>query len=163
MSRRRARPAPTARIAAVVVVVLAATACAGGERLGAPAFRKQADAQCAKLAAASEELGLAQSEGATGEEVQGYVRAAADGLRDLTRGLADLRAPESLESGADALVAALDDYADGLDEIASRVEPGQGLTEALSAAPKLVGRLNKISERATDLVVALGLDGCQLA
>lgn len=147
----------------MVVVALAATACAGGERLGARAFRKQADAQCAELAAASEELGLAQSEGATGEEVQGYVRAAADGLRDLTSGLADLRAPESLESDADALVAALDDYADGLDEIASRVEPGQGLAEALSAAPELVARLNKISGRATDLVVALGLDGCQLA
>jgi len=147
----------------VVIVALGASACSGGERLGARAFRAQADTQCAKLAAASEELGLAQSEGAAGEEVQGYVRAAADGLRDLTNGLADLRAPDALESDADALVAALDDYADGLDEIASRVEPGQGLAEALNAAPELVARLNRISERATELVVALGLEGCQLA
>lgn len=155
-----------ARVAALVLVsALGVTGCGGGggTRLGEKAYRKQANAQCAKLAAASEELGLAQAEGASGEAVQGYVRAAANGLRDLTDGLRGLRPPEPLESDADDLVTALDDYADGLDGIASRVEPGQGLTAALNAAPKLVARLNRLSDRATGLVGKLGLDGCQLS
>lgn len=149
----------------MLVVAFGVTACGGGggERLSEQAFRKQADTQCAKLAAASEELGLAQAEGAVGEAVQGYVEAAADGLREMTDGIGALRPPEELEQDTDDLVAALDDYADGLDDLASRVEPGQGLTATLNAAAKLVARLNRLSERATNLVVALGLDGCQLS
>jgi hypothetical protein len=162
----RSRRSITAARLAVLVLAggLGATACGGGgARLSEQQYRKQADAQCAKLAAASEELGLAQQEGAVGAAVRGYVRAAAEGLRDLTDGLGSLRPPESLESDADDLLAALDEYADGLDDIASRVERGQGLTAALDAAPKLVARLNRISDRATKLVVALGLDACQIS
>lgn len=148
---------------AVTVAALLASACGGGgPRLGERAFRKQANAACAKLAAASEELGLAQSEGATGDEVRGYVEGAADGVRELADGISGLRAPSSLESDAERLASALADYADGLDEIASRVEADQGLTDALNAAPELVARLNRLAERATRLVGALGLDGCQL-
>ncbi len=149
----------------MLVGALGATACGGGggARLGEGAYRKQAGAQCTKLAAASEELGLAQAEGAAGEEVQGYVEGAADGLREMTEALGSLRPPEALESDADDLIELLDDYADGLDDLASRVEPGQGLTDALNAAPELVARLNRFSERATNLVVTLGLDGCRLS
>lgn len=163
-SRIRRQAAPSARGATVVVIAaLLASACSGGgPRLGDRAFRTQANAECAKLAAASEELGLAQSEGASGEEVQGYVEDAADGVRDLSNGIAELRAPTSLESDAERLASTLADYADGLDEIAASVEQDQGLTDALNAAPKLVARLNRLAERATRLVVALGLDSCQL-
>lgn len=164
MTRAR-RSVRSTRFAGIVLVgAWAATACTGGgARLSEEAYRTRANTQCAKLAAASEELGLAQAEGATGEAVQGYVEGAADGLRDLTDGLGSLRPPEALEPDADALVVALDDYADGLDDLASQVGSGQGLTDALDGAPELVARLNRLSERATNLVVALGLDGCQLA
>ena len=162
LHRPRCRPLEVATIA--VVVALSVTACSGGGTpLGAKAFAKQANAQCAKLAAASEDLGLAQSEGAVGEEVQGYVEGAADRLRDLAEGLADLRPPESLESDTEELAAALGDYADGLDDIAASVDPGQGLTEALDSSPKLVARLNRLADRSSELVGVLGLDGCQLA
>ena len=123
----------------------------------------RANAECATLAAASEELGHAQAEGAAGDEVRGYVEGAADGVRDLAGSLADLRPPDAFTRDNEALSVALERYADGLDEIASRVEPGQGLTEALAAAPGLVKRLNRLADQSTQLVVALGLDGCQLA
>ena len=151
-------------VAAVVVLAVLTTACSGdGARLSTKAFMTRANAECATLAAASEELGLAQAEGAAGDEVRGYVEGAADGVRDLAGSLADLRPPDAFTRDNEALSVALERYADGLDEIASRVEPGQGLTEVLEAAPELVSRLNRLADRSTQLVVALGLDGCQLA
>ena len=151
-------------VASAALVAVVASACGGGDpRQTRTEFITQADAQCATLASASEELGLAQAEGAAGKAVQGYVRAAAEGLRTLARGLDDLAPPVSLDADLRDLVGALDEYADGLDEIAARVKPAQGLRDTLDAAPRTVARLNRIADRATKRVVDLGLQGCQLS
>ena len=162
--RDGARGAWVRVVAGAAVLAIVATACGGGgPRLARDAFTKRGDAECAALASASEKLGNAQAEGSVGDDVRGYVESAADEVRKLAGALGDLRPPEALDGELGDLVSALDDYSDGLEEIAARVKATEGLRATLDAAPKLVARLNGIAQHATELVGTLGLQQCQLS
>ena len=162
MSPRRA-VACRALVAALAIGLLA-VACAGSaERLSVPEYRKRASTHCETLEDASNELRKAQQPSATGKTVTQFLHRAADRLRDLVQGLDGLEPPAALETDADELVGLLDDYADGLDELADSVGPGDTLVATFEKNTQLVQRLNGVAGNATSLVTRLELTGCMLA
>jgi hypothetical protein len=157
---------PRARfVAAAVVTAALAASCGGGDepRLSRTQYTKRASEHCATLKEASTRKRLAQSPGATGATVSKSLRGAADGLRDLVRGFRGLTPPAALERDADELVRILDEYADGLDDLAGDVGPNQTLGDASAAHPDQIDHLNAIANRATGLVTRLGLTDCLLS
>jgi hypothetical protein len=163
MNRWRARPA-TATAVLVLVGVTALAACGGGgddgPRLSRATFTKRANAQCAVLEDASNDLRKAQDPSATGSAVTKFVAQGADRLRDFVDALDALSPPASFEDDLDALVENLNAYADGLDELGEKTAKGQSFRGVQEAHPKAITHLNSLSAKANELVAKLGLVGC---
>jgi len=153
------------RVFAAGVVAAVLASCGGGDesRLSRAQYTKRASEHCATLEEASTRKRLAQAPGATGATVSKSLHEAADGLRDLVRGLDGLTPPEALEGDADELVRILDEYADGLDALADDIGPRQTLGDASATHPDQIDHLNAIADRATGLVTRLGLTACLLS
>jgi len=95
--------------------------------------------------------------------VRRYLNQAANSLGDLADGFAALTPPEAIEGETEELGTALAEYGEGLRTLASKVGPNQTFSDTLGAHQAIVRRLNRLAERATELVGTLGIDGCQLA
>lgn len=156
------RPGVLAALACVVAVGLAA--CGGSEqRLTKAEYDRKANAECATLQQASEELAKAQEPGAVGAVVTAHLGAAADRLRDLVDALEELSPPEAVEDEVERLLDVLDQYADRLEDLGGLAGPDQTLQAVLDANTDEVVALNELAQRSSNLVETLGLTGCMLA
>jgi hypothetical protein len=146
----------------IVFASAAFAACGGsdGPTLSRAAFTKQANTECAELLVAGTELFSEESARATGPAVADILGSAAESLRELARSFDELTPPEDLTENVDRLVAEIDEYADGLDDLAAKVEPGQSLAGVQATNPDLVRPLNAISTRIDALIGKLALTGC---
>ena len=134
-----------------------------GPPLSVAELTTQAEAGCAKAAGVDDPVTVAQQETQTGEPVKRAFAARAATLRTLSKDLGRLSPPKALASAYGKLVAALGDYAGGLDELASDVKKGQGVTDVLQANPGVVDRLNQLATNAGTYAAKLNLLGCLLA
>jgi hypothetical protein len=150
------------RVLGVVLSIAVLAACSGEPRLTRANFQQRANDECGTLQKASEQFAKAQAPGAQGEDVARYMHSGADELRRLVDRLAGLAPPEEMEEDVDALLEVLGDYADGLDRLADRVGAEQTFQDVLQESPAIVRKLNRLAERATNLVAVLGLVGCVL-
>lgn len=137
-------------------------ACGGTPRLGLAEFTNLANQECASLKSASNAFRKAQDPAFTGDEVTGFVHRVAERLRRLVEHVDALAPPESLEADVDTLLDVLGQYADGLDELGEKTEPGQTFQGVLEESTEMVTRLNELATRATVLVGEVGLVGCIL-
>jgi hypothetical protein len=153
------------RVLSVAGAVCVLTVACGGspERLTSRQYRGQASTHCETLKDASNELREAQAPSAVGKTVTRYLHGAADRLRELVDGLRELEPPESFETDADEMVRLLGSYAEGLDDLAARVRPGDTLQVTFEQNQKLVERLNGVAGDVTSLVTRLELTGCILS
>jgi hypothetical protein len=164
MNRWRGRPSTA--VAVLVLVLVSATvlgACGGGDdgpRLSEATFTKRANAQCAVLEDASNELRKAQDPSATGDAVTKFVKLGASRLRDFVDALDALPPPADLEDDLDTVVDTLNSYADGLEALGEKTANGQSFRGVQEANPKAIKRLNSLSAKANALVAKLGLVGC---
>lgn len=137
-------------------------ACGGETRLGIREFTTLANQECASLRSASNDFRKAQDPAFTGDQVTRFVHRVAERLRTLVEHIDALAPPESLEADVDELLDVLGQYADGLDELGGRTDPGQTFQGVLEESTGVVNRLNQLATRATLLVGELGLVDCIL-
>lgn len=147
------------------LVIVGAVGCGGGDDakpLSRAEFTKRAEAECAVLGKASNELGKAESPNSVGKTVAAFVRGSAEGLRSFVSGFERIPPPAAIEKDASSLASVLGKYADGLESLADKVKPGQTFQDALQANGKIVDRLNSYAGKATNIVIKLELAGCVL-
>jgi hypothetical protein len=152
-------------VTVVGLVLVGAVGCGGGggaKPLSRAEFTKRAEAECAVLGNASNELAKAQRPSSVGKTVAAFVRGSAEGLRKFVSGFEGIPPPTAIEKDASDLVSVLGKYADGLDSLADNVKSGQTFQEALQANGTIVDRLNSDAGRATNIVIKLELAGCVL-
>lgn len=141
---------------------LVLTACGGDPPLSRADFTDRVNAECETLKEASDDFRKAQDPGAEGAEVTRLLGRASNLLRDLVDNLEEIVPPDVIADDVDRLIGLLGDYADGLDEIGSKVKKGQTLQGALNESSGLVERLNRYATDVFDVVARLGLTGCVL-
>jgi len=147
---------------------VALAACGGGGGSSGPTlsrteFTQKANNDCSTLKAASNDLSDAQDPAMKGAQVTKFLHLASDKLRLLVRRVDTLVPPDSLSGDVDTLLSMLGRYADGLDKLADRVQPGETFQAALNANAALVNKLNGYADHATNLAAKIGLAGCILA
>jgi hypothetical protein len=149
-------------VAAAVMAGALVAGCGGGEPLSRAEFTDRVNAACEVLRRDSDDVRAGQEPGATGETVRRYLEANAANLRDLIDRVDDLDAPSVVSQDFERLVELLDQYAEGLEDLATRVRADQGLRNVFEAHPSKVAELNAIAAEATDLVAGLGFSECIL-
>jgi hypothetical protein len=156
MGRTRAL-ALAAAMAAVV-----ASSCGGDDQqtLDRRAFRSAANAQCRKLQQAGDELRAASDPAVTGEAVTRRLEAAAGILRARVRAIDDLVPPPAATDSTALLVSTLARYANQLVALGERAAPGESFAALQSEHPRLVQRLNQLTNQANVLAASLRLDEC---
>jgi hypothetical protein len=157
-----ARRSIRSQVCAALGAVLLLASCGGGAPLSISEYTQRADEECASLEEASNAFRKAMNPTVSDSDVRGFVHDVAERLRKLVSNLDELEAPEALEAQSDELLDVLSQYADGLDELADKVKPGQSFQDVQLANPETVGDLNELAVRATELVGELGFVSCIL-
>jgi hypothetical protein len=148
---------------AALLVALVLVACGGGGS-GKPLTETQlvarVNTECDRLQKAATNLVNAQDPSATGSRVGTYLHRAASELRTRSEAIAALNPPTSLASQVRRFTGVLARYADGLDALADHVKPGEGYSDLLNRSTSQVDSLNRLSDQANRLAVALNFTSC---
>jgi hypothetical protein len=154
-----------ALVTLVVTGAVGLAACGDGDeptgpRLSRAEYVAAVETRCDELGSSRDPVAIAQAANETGEVVRRAFATRARTLRELGGVLDGLVPPATLADDAERLAELLGRYAEGLDELAAAVEPGQGVLDVLDANAALVQRLNDTASRASQTAADLGLLGC---
>jgi hypothetical protein len=148
---------------ALVLVATTLTACGGdpGPRRSLASLTAAAEAVCADGAARAERLRTGAQPGARGKAAAREIAATRSALRTQLDGFGRLRGPEATDDQISALVRHLETADAGLAALQRAAASGDlTVDEAIRARPAVVGRVNRASAQAADVLVALGWLGC---